>query len=106
MLEVGQPLHFYDADRLGNKIIVRMANKEEKLTTLDNIERTLDENDIVISDSQKAIGLAGVMGGLTTEVENDTKNVIIESAIFDSVKVRKHLKKYWEVKQVTVLKRD
>lgn len=93
MLEVGQPLHFYDADRLENKLEVRMAGKNEKLTTLDNIERVLDENDIVISDGKKAIGLAGVMGGLTTEVENDTKNVIIESAIFDSVKVRKTSKK-------------
>lgn len=93
MLEVGQPLHFYDADRLENKLEVRMAKKDEKLTTLDNIERTLDENDIVISDGKKAIGLAGVMGGLTTEVENDTKNVIIESAIFDSVKVRKTSKR-------------
>lgn len=93
MLEVGQPLHFYDADRLENKLEVRMAGKNEKLTTLDNIERILDENDIVISDGKKAIGLAGVMGGLTTEVENDTKNVIIESAIFDSVKVRKTSKK-------------
>lgn len=93
MLEVGQPLHFYDADRLENKLEVRMAIGNEKLTTLDNIERVLDENDIVISDGKKAIGLAGVMGGLTTEVENDTKNVIIESAIFDSVKVRKTSKK-------------
>lgn len=93
MLELGQPLHFYDADRLEDKLEVRMAKKDEKLTTLDNIERTLDENDIVISDGKKAIGLAGVMGGLTTEVENDTKNVIIESAIFDSVKVRKTSKK-------------
>lgn len=93
MLEVGQPLHFYDADRLENKLEVRMAGKNEKLTTLDNIERILDENNIVISDGKKAIGLAGVMGGLTTEVENDTKNVIIESAIFDSVKVRKTSKK-------------
>lgn len=93
MLEVGQPLHFYDADRLENKLEVRMASGNEKLTTLDNIERVLDENDIVISDGKKAIGLAGVMGGLTTEVENDTKNVIIESAIFDSVKVRKTSKK-------------
>lgn len=88
MLEVGQPLHFYDADRLGNKIVVRMAEKDEKLTTLDNIERTLSKNDIVIADKEKAIGLAGVMGGLTTEVENDTKNIVIEAAIFDSVKVR------------------
>ena len=88
MLEIGQPLHFYDADRLGNKIIVRMAEKGEKLITLDNNERTLSENDIVIADSTKPIGLAGVMGGLTTEVEYDTKNVIIESAIFNSIKVR------------------
>ena len=88
MLEVGQPLHFYDADRLGNKIVVRMANPEEKLTTLDNVERTLDINDITIADETKAIGLAGVMGGLETEVEETTKNVVIEAAIFDSVKVR------------------
>ena len=93
MLEVGQPLHFYDADRLGNKIIVRMAENGEKLTTLDEVERTLDENDIVIATEQSAIGLAGVMGGLTTEVENFTKNIIIESAIFDGVKVRKTSKK-------------
>lgn len=88
MLELGQPLHFYDADNLGNKIVVRMAENGEKLTTLDNIERTLTENDIVITDGQKAIGLAGVMGGLDTEVEEITKNIVIESAIFDSVKVR------------------
>ena len=88
MLEVGQPLHFYDADKLKNKLEVRMAKENEKLVTLDNIERTLSENDIVISDGEKSIGLAGVMGGLETEVTKDTKNIIIESAIFDSVKVR------------------
>ena len=88
MLEVGQPLHFYDADRLENKILVRMAENEEKLVTLDGTERTLDKNDIVITNGKKSIGLAGVMGGLETEVENDTKNIIIESAIFNPVKVR------------------
>lgn len=88
MLELGQPLHFYDADNLGDKIVVRMALEGEKLTTLDNIERTLTENDIVITDGKKSIGLAGVMGGLDTEVEESTKNIVIESAIFDSVKVR------------------
>ena len=88
MLELGQPLHFYDADNLGDKILVRMAAEGEKLTTLDNIERTLTENDIVITDGKKAIGLAGVMGGLDTEVEETTKNIVIESEIFDSVKVR------------------
>lgn len=89
MLELGQPLHFYDADNLGNKIVVRMAKNNEKLTTLDNIERTLTDEDIVITDGNRAIALAGVMGGLNTEVEKTTKNIIIESAIFDSVKVRK-----------------
>ncbi len=89
MLETGQPLHFYDADRLGDTIVVRMANDNEKLNTLDKEERILSSDDIVIADKEKAVGLAGVMGGLSTEVENDTKNVIIESAIFDSVKVRR-----------------
>ena len=93
MLELGQPLHFYDADRLGNTLVVRMAEEGEKLTTLDNIERTLTSEDIVIADSTHGVGLAGVMGGLETEVEEDTKNIIIESAIFDSVKVRKTSKK-------------
>lgn len=88
MLELGQPLHFYDADRLGNKLVVKMADEGEKLTTLDGNERILSNNDIVIADSTHSVGLAGVMGGLETEVEENTKNIIIESAIFDSVKVR------------------
>ncbi len=88
MLELGQPLHFYDADKLNGMIEVRMAKEGEKLTTLDNIERVLSSNDIVISDGEKSIGLAGVMGGLDTEVTENTKNVIIEAAIFDNVKVR------------------
>lgn len=93
MLELGQPLHFYDADKLGDTIQVRMAYSGEKLTTLDGQERTLDENDIVIADGKKSIGLAGVMGGFDTEITEKTKNVIIESAIFDGVKVRKTSKK-------------
>ena len=88
MLELGQPLHFYDADKLNGMIEVRMAEEGEKLTTLDNIERTLSKDDIVISDGKRSIGLAGVMGGLDTEVTENTKNVIIEAAIFDNVKVR------------------
>lgn len=89
MLETGQPLHFYDADCLKDCLEVRMANEREKLTTLDGIERDLKAEDIVISDGEKAIGLAGVMGGLETEITDKTKNIIIESAIFDSVKVRR-----------------
>ena len=93
MLETGQPLHFYDADRLGDTLVVRQALENEKLTTLDNIERNLSVDDIVIANNSCAVGLAGVMGGLSTEVENDTKNIIIESAIFDNIKVRKTSKK-------------
>ncbi|MBR6253754.1 MAG: phenylalanine--tRNA ligase subunit beta [Clostridia bacterium] len=93
MLEVGQPLHYYDADRLGNTLIVRMANDGEKITTLDEQERELTSNDIVIADKRGPIGLAGVMGGLSTEVEQDTKNIVIEAAIFDNVKIRLTSKK-------------
>ena len=93
MLEIGQPLHFYDADKLNDTMVVRMAKNGEKLTTLDDNERTLDENDIVIATPEKSIGLAGVMGGLETEVTKDTKNIIIESAIFNGVRVRKTAKK-------------
>lgn len=89
MLETGQPLHYYDADTLKGMLEVRMAEEGEKLVTLDNIERTLSKEDIVISDGEKAIGLAGVMGGLETEITEHTKNIIIESAIFDAVKIRK-----------------
>lgn len=89
MIETGQPLHFYDADTLKGCLEVRMAEEGEKLTTLDNIERTLKSEDIVISNGEKAIGLAGVMGGLETEITDNTKNIIIEAAIFDNVKVRR-----------------
>ena len=89
MLETGQPLHFYDADTLKGKIEVRMAKEGEKLFTLDGKERILSNEDIVISDGERAIGLAGVMGGLDTEITDSTKNVLIESAIFDGVKIRK-----------------
>ena len=93
MLETGQPLHYYDADRLGDTLIVRDANNNEELITLDNIKRNLSNDDIVIANENGAVGLAGVMGGLSTEVENDTKNIIIESAIFDNIKIRKTSKK-------------
>ena len=93
MIELGQPLHFYDADKLQGCLEVRMAEEGEKLTTLDNIERTLTTDDIVISNGKEAIGLAGVMGGLDTEITENTKNVIIETAIFNSVRVRKTAQK-------------
>ena len=93
MLETGQPLHFYDADKLGNKLVVRMAKEGECLTTLDAQERILNQDDIVIATENQAVGLAGVMGGLTTEIEDTTQNIIIESAIFNPVKIRMTSKK-------------
>ena len=89
MMETGQPLHFFDADKLNGMIQVRMAKEGEKITTLDSKERVLSEEDIVISDGKNPIALAGVMGGLDTEITEETKNVVIESAIFDSVHIRK-----------------
>ena len=88
MLEFGQPLHFFDKDSLGDKILVRDAKDNEKLVTLDGKERTLKNSDIVITDGTKPICVAGVMGGLTTEVEDTTKNILIEAAIFDPVSIR------------------
>ncbi len=88
MLEFGQPLHFFDKDRLGSNILVRMAKDGEKITTLDKKERTLTSNDIVITDGEKPVCIAGVMGGENTEVENDTKNILIESAIFNPYSIR------------------
>ena len=88
MLEYGQPLHFFDKDRLGNQVIVRMAHENEVLKTLDGQERTLKTSDIVIANSKEAVALAGVMGGLSTEVEMDTKNIFVESAIFDPLHIR------------------
>ena len=93
MLETGQPLHFYDANKLGNTLIVRDAKEKEELVTLDNEKRILSTSDILIANPNGPVGLAGVMGGLTTEVDNNTKDIIIESAIFDSVSVRKTSKK-------------
>ncbi len=93
MLETGQPLHFYDANKLGNKILVRMANENEKIITLDKKERNLTNNDIVITNGKNVVGIAGVMGGFDTEVSKETTDIIIESAIFNPVNIRNTAKK-------------
>ena len=93
MLEFGQPLHFFDKDKLGNSIVVRDAFDGEEITTLDGKIRKLDSNDIVITDGKKPVCIAGVMGGMNTEVDFDTKNILIESAIFDSVSIRNTARK-------------
>ena len=89
LLELGQPLHSFDADKLGKKIVVRNAYDNEKLVTLDNIERDLTTSDIVIADDSKALCLGGVMGGLSTEVTNQTTSVLLEAASFDPLTIRK-----------------
>ena len=88
MLEYGQPLHFYDKDKLGDKIVVRMAHDDENIITLDDVNRSLTSEDIVITDGDKSIGIAGVMGGLNTDIDNNTKDVLIESAIFKPFNIR------------------
>ncbi len=94
MLEYGQPLHAFDLDTLeGKKIIVRNAKDGEILKTLDEAERKLDESMLIIADEKKPIAIAGVMGGFDTEVTNQTKNILIESATFDAMSIRKTSKK-------------
>ena len=93
MLEFGQPLHFFDKDKLGDKILVRDANENEKIITLDGKERILSKDDIVITDGKKSVCIAGVMGGENTEVDENTKNILIESAIFNPVSIRYTSKK-------------
>lgn len=88
MLEYGQPLHFFDKDKLGDKIKVRMAGDNETIITLDKKERILTSEDVVITDGEKPVCIAGVMGGENTEVDMNTKNILIESAIFNSYNVR------------------
>ena len=88
MLEYGQPLHFFDKNKLGDKILVRQANEGETIVTLDGQTRELVPNDIVITDGTKPVCIAGVMGGENTDVDDNTKDILIESAIFDSVAIR------------------
>ena len=94
MLETGQPLHFYDADKVQGEIVVRRAVAGEKLVTLDGVERTLHPEDIVIADDSGVIGLAGVMGGASTEVTDSTTRILIEAARFDEVSVARTARRH------------
>ena len=90
MLELGQPLHAFDADTLsGHQIIVRRASLDEKMKTLDGVERELNPSILVIADATRAIAVAGVMGGAETEISPATTNVLLESAHFDPLSIRK-----------------
>ncbi len=83
MLELGQPIHGYDGDRLAGPIVVRRAEDGERLTTLDDVTRTLSAEDLLITDDSGPIGLAGVMGGQTTELSGSTSHVVVEAAHFE-----------------------
>jgi phenylalanyl-tRNA synthetase beta chain len=94
MLETGQPLHAYDADRLAGVIVVREAVAGERLTTLDDVSRVLSPEDLVITDDSGVIGLAGVMGGQTTELNASTTNIVIEAASFDPVRISRTARRH------------
>ncbi|WP_240374654.1 phenylalanine--tRNA ligase subunit beta [Bacillus piscicola] len=90
LLEYGQPLHAFDLERLGSKeIVVRRAANGEKMTTLDNVERTLSDEYMVITNGKEPVALAGVMGGAFSEVQDDTTSILLEAAYFSPVRIRK-----------------
>ncbi len=91
--EFGQPLHAFDLAKLTeNRIIVRRAEKDETITTLDGVKRNLDKEMLVIADAKRPVAVAGVMGGEDSEISNDTTDVLIESAYFDHASVRRTAK--------------
>jgi len=94
MLELGQPLHAYDLDKLTGGIEVRRANKGEKITTLDSKERILHEEDLLITDQSGPIGIAGVMGGASTEVTAATTKILLEAAIFDPISIARSARRH------------
>ena len=88
--DIGQPLHAFDLDRLaGGRIVVRKALRGERLVTLDGVERALNPSDIVVADAERAVSLAGIMGGLETSVTEKTRNVLLEAAWWDPVAIRR-----------------
>jgi phenylalanyl-tRNA synthetase beta chain len=94
MLELGQPLHAYDRSRLRGPIVVRRADVDESVTTLDGVVRTLSVEDLLITDESGPIGIAGVMGGSTTEISADTQDIVIEAAHFDPVTIARSARRH------------
>jgi phenylalanyl-tRNA synthetase beta chain len=94
LLEMGQPLHAFDYDRLKeNRIVVRKAREEEVFTTLDGKTHSMNKDNLMICDGQRPVALAGVMGGLNSEIFSESKNVLIESAFFDPITIRRSSKR-------------
>lgn len=94
MLELGQPLHAFDAAKVNGTLIVRRANKGETLRTLDDVERTLDAEDVVIADDSGVISLAGTMGGASTEVGDETTDVLLEAATWNPVAIARTARRH------------
>src|SRR3954469_11059551 len=94
MLELGQPTHGYDLGTLTGGFVVRRATAGEKLTTLDGVVRTLSAEDLLITDDSGPIGLAGVMGGATTEISDATTDILIEAANFDPVTIARTARRH------------
>ncbi|MFD6701278.1 MULTISPECIES: phenylalanine--tRNA ligase subunit beta [unclassified Microbacterium] len=94
MLELGNPVHGYDLDKLDGNIVIRRAEHGEKMVTLDGQERTLHAEDLLITDGSGPIGLAGVMGGGTTEMSETTRNVLIEAATFDPITIARSARRH------------
>ncbi|GGF41039.1 phenylalanine--tRNA ligase subunit beta [Subtercola lobariae] len=94
MLELGQPIHGYDLDKLSGGIVVRRSQAGETLTTLDGQTRQLDPEDLVITDDSGIIGLAGVMGGFSTEISDETVNVLVEAANFDPTSIARTARRH------------
>lgn len=90
LFETGEPMHAFDLDKIeGKEIVVRQAKKGEKILSIDGTERVLDDSTLIIADSARPVAIAGLIGGLNTEVTNSTKNILLEAAFFDSISVRR-----------------
>jgi phenylalanyl-tRNA synthetase beta chain len=94
LLAMGQPTHVFDLDKLEGGIVVRRARKGERLKTLDGVERVLDQEDLIVADHAKPVGLAGVMGGWDTMITSTTTNVLVEAAWFEPMAVRRTARRH------------
>ena len=94
MFLLGQPMHAFDADKVNGELHVRLAKTGEKLTTLDDVERTLDPEDVVIADESGIQSLAGVMGGSTSEISDETTNVLFEAAHWNQITVARTCRRH------------
>lgn len=94
MMELGQPLHAFDADKINGGLEIRRAGDSKKLTTLDGVERTLNSDDLVVADSKQVLALAGTMGGLDSEITDQTTRIALEAVRFDAISIAKNSRRH------------